>query len=314
MRRLADLAAAPFVFLAALLLALVRRAGLETLPACRRMLDAAGLLPVRRHYYEPYLDAALLPPEGERAVGGIAWDEPGQLALLDALVPFAPELAALAEGAPAAGDTPGFRFGNGMFEAGDAEFLYAWLRLRRPKRVFEVGSGYSTLVAARALQRNREEGAPAARHVCIEPYEAPWLARVGVELVRRPVERLGTAFFSELGRGDLLFIDSSHVIRPGGDVLFQVLELLPALAPGVTVHLHDIFSPLDYPRAWLAEKRLLWNEQYLVEAFLSGHREWRVAAALALLHRRHFERLRAVCPFVTSASRPGSLYLEKRAA
>ena len=90
-----------------------------------------------------------------------------------------------------------------------------------------IGSGYSTKVARLALERNRSEDGDAAVHTCIEPYEMPWLENLGVEVLRRKVEDCDLELFQALGQGDLLFIDSSHMIRPQGDVLQEYLAMIP---------------------------------------------------------------------------------------
>jgi hypothetical protein len=201
---------------------------------------------------------------------------------------------------------------NGSFESGDAEYLYQIIRLIRPRRLFEIGSGYSTLVAMRAIRRNREEDASYdCKHICIEPYEMPWLERTGVAVVRKRVEDLDVALFSELRSDDILFIDSSHVIRPQGDVLFEYLELLPTLADGVIVHIHDIFSPRNYPPLWIVEDVKFWNEQYVLEAFLSNNHDWRIIGALNYLRHNHYDRLKAVAPYLTPDREPGSFYIQK---
>lgn len=148
-------------------------------------------------------------------------------------------------------------------------------------------------------------------HLCIEPYEAPWLEQAGVRTLRMRVEDVDRSLFQTLGENDLLFIDSSHVIRPQGDVVVEYLEILPSLRTGVIVHIHDIFSPRDYPRDWLLERMYLWDEQYLLEAFLTGNRDWKVLAALNLLRHRQFEALQRVCPYLTPDREPGSFYMQK---
>jgi hypothetical protein len=124
-------------------------------------------------------------------------------------------------------------------------------------------------------------------HVRIEPYEQPWLGKLGVQVIRRRVEECGPELFKSLGKGDELFIDSSHVIRPQGDVVFEYLELLPILNSGVYVHIHDIFTPRDYPQQWVVEEIRLWNEQYLLEAFLSFNTQFRVVGALNFLAQHY---------------------------
>ncbi len=308
---MADALLAPLVFVAALLLKFVRRAGVQLMPLCKRALLKAGVFPIRDHYYEPLFDGRRLkrPLHEERTLPGLDWNLREQLALLGAFH-FNDEIADIAA---ARVPEPAFYFGNENFESGDAEFLYNLIRLKKPARIFEIGSGHSTRMAARAIRRNRDD-APgyACRHVCIEPYEAPWLEHLGVQVIRRPVEEIGSGVFSELESGDLLFIDSSHVIRPQGDVLFEYLELLPSLKPGVIVHIHDIFSPRDYPASWVIGKVLFWNEQYLLEAFLTCNRDWKIIAALNYLHHNHFSRLQEKCPYLTRDREPGSFYIERR--
>ena len=201
---------------------------------------------------------------------------------------------------------------NGLFESGDAEAWYQLLRHYKPRRVFEVGSGFSTLMAIQALARNRAEDPDyRCRHVCIEPYKMPWLEQTGVEIRRQRVEDVEGGFFSELEQGDVLFIDSSHIIRPNGDVLFEYLQLIPSLKPGVIVHIHDIFSPRNYPATWLRDEVRFWNEQYLLEGFLSHNRDWEILAALNYLHHEHYSDLAEVCPFLSPEREPGSFYIRR---
>lgn len=306
----ADVVLLPLVLPAALVLKAVRRIGLMRLRSCSWLLMRIGVLPIRRHYYEPFLDPRELRKslEQERSLPGIDWNVEAQLALI-AGMRFADELGYLAQ--PRTGVID-FRLKNGSFESGDAEFLYQFIRARKPRRIFEIGSGNSTLIARDALQKNRaEDPTYSCRHLCIEPFEMPWLESTGVTVLRKKVEEVDPALFAELEANDLLFIDSSHVIRPQGDVLTEYLEILPRLLPGVIVHIHDIFSPRDYPREWLEKRMLLWNEQYLLEACLSQNDTWQVLAALNFLHHRHFAELRRVCPYLTPEREPGSFYIQK---
>jgi hypothetical protein len=295
---------------AALLLLLFRRVGAWRLPITRDLLRTLGVFPIRNHYYEPLFDTRHLARDlsEDRALPGVDLDPEGQLKLLGQL-DYAQEIRALGWTGPPLGLE--FRFGNG-FESGDAEFLYAFLRHLKPRRVIEIGSGHSTRVARHALDRNRAETGHAARHVCIEPYEMPWLEQLGVEVVRRKVEECPPTYFQELEAGDLLFIDSSHVIRPQGDVLFEYLQLLPTLRSGTFVHVHDIFTPRDYLAEWVTDQVKLWNEQYLLEALLTDAPRYRVVAALDYLKRHHFDELRRVCPYLTKEREPGSFYLSIR--
>jgi hypothetical protein len=307
---LIDYLLVPFVLPAAILLKVVRRFGLARLRLTRAVLLNVGVLPLRSHYYEPFVRPAdLLHPLGAvRSLPGVDFDMVGQLGFLAKLT-FEGELGHL--GGRSVSVTE-YAFGNSSFESGDAEFLYQVIRLIKPSRILEIGSGHSTLMAREAVRKNRAESDTyACRHVCIEPYEMPWLEQSGVEVIRSKVENVDRSIFHELSRGDILFIDSSHVIRPQGDVLTEYLEILPLLQTGVIVHIHDIFSPRDYPREWVVDSLLLWNEQYLMEAFLSNNKEWKIIGALNMLKHDHFESLKRVCPYLTLDREPGSIYLEK---
>ena len=303
-----------FTIPAAVLLKLVRRIGLQNMPLCKEVLLRVGVFPVRNHYYEPQFDFRGMGPQlaRDRRLPGVDLNVAGQLRQLEELR-FADELRDVGHGPPTrAADDLEFRFGNVTFESGDAEYWYQLLRARKPRRLFEIGSGHSTLMARRAITRNqRDDPHYSCRHVCIEPYEMPWLERAGVEVIRQRVEFLDPAVFAELEAGDVLFIDSSHVIRPQGDVVFEYLELLPTLRPGVIVHAHDIFTPRDYPQEWVVDRVRLWNEQYLLEAFLTHNHDWQILAALNYLKHNHYEHLQAVAPHLLPEREPCSFYLQR---
>lgn len=307
-----DVLVAPFVYVAAWLLKNLRRAGVQRLPLCKRALLNVGVFPVRNHYYEPRFDYRDTATDSAslRGLPGIDWDVAGQLAMLERLT-FASELQELVQHPT---EAPEFSFDNDQFQAGDAEYWYQVIRAVKPKRIIEVGSGNSTLMAISAIGRNKQDDPGyACEHTCIEPYEMPWLEKTGVTVLRKKVETVELSFFSRLQEDDILFIDSSHIIRPEGDVLFEYLELLPLLNTGVIVHVHDIFSPRHYPEEWLRDRVWFWNEQYLLEAFLTHNESWKIIGALNYLHHNHYEKLRSVAPFLTPLRSPGSFYLQKTA-
>lgn len=310
-----DVALSPFTFVAAMWLSAVRRAGVYRMKLSRWLFNCVGVFPIRDHYYEPafnprHLRRSLLE---ERYLPGIDFDVDGQLAFLTRFT-FAQELSDL----PRWSSEPAtFYYENPNFPPGDSEFLYSVVRLLKPRRIVEVGSGFSTLMMLEAIAKNRlDEAAYRCELRCIEPYEMKWLEQVeGVELIRQRVEDVDAAVVRKLEANDVLFIDSSHVIRPQGDVLRLVLEFLPVLQPGVLVHVHDIFTPRDYPALWLVDQVRLWNEQYLLEAFLTCNSQFRVIGALNLLSRRYPERMQERFPvFREKAGQcdPGSLWLQRR--
>lgn len=309
-----DLVLTPFTLLAAAWLKGIRRGGVQRLPANRAVLRAVGVFPVRDHYYEPMFHPRHLhrPLDAPRALPGIRMDDDAQLELL-ARFRFKDELRAI----PMQPSGPAsFGYDNPNFRAGDAEYLYCMIRHFRPARVVEIGSGMSTLMARLAMEANhRDDPAYACAHVCVEPYEMAWLDGIrGLRVVRDRVESMPYTLFEELRANDILFIDSSHVIRPQGDVLAEYLDILPRLAPGVFVHVHDIFTPRDYPAVWVIEQVRLWNEQYLLEAFLSHNDAFRVVGALNHLRHAHTEALGKALPvFGADPGRyePGSFWMQR---
>lgn len=298
------------VLLSGLVMKAFRRIGASRLPWSKACLLRVGVFPIRDHYYEPLFNPRHLRHalEDERELPGIAWNEAGQLSLLEQLN-YAPEVRGLWD---QPGQPPHFYIRNGGFEAGDAEYWYGVVRHFKPSRIIEIGSGNSTLVARQAIARNLDEN-PAYRceHIYVEPYEMSWLESAGVKVLRQRVEDVDLVLFKTLGRDDILFIDSSHVIRPQGDVLTEFLQILPVLASGVLVHVHDIFSPRDYSSNAIIREVSFWNEQYLLEAFLTHNRDWEVIGALNFLQHRHHARLKEVCPYMTESREPGSFYLRR---
>lgn len=306
-----DLLMSPLIFLAAILLKLVRQVGIRYFPISRRLFDVVGVFPIVAHYYEPLFNRKLLNEQADkkRLLTGIDWNLTEQRALLEQFnkedelrsIPqqFSNELE--------------FHFNNALFEAGDAEFWYQLIRLKKPARIIEIGSGNSTKLAHAAILKNQEEDPDyKCRHICIEPYEMPWLEKLGIEVLRQKVETFDLSFFDILEENDVLFIDSSHMIRPHGDVLFEFLSILPRLKSGVIVHVHDIFSPSDYLKPWVVDYVRFWNEQYLLEAFLSCNDQWKIIGALNLLKHECFDLMQRKCPNLTEQHEPGSFYMQRR--
>jgi predicted O-methyltransferase YrrM len=312
--RVVDVLASPFTAVAGLWLKGLRILGFQYVPVSRRLLLSIGVLPIRDHYYEPMINGTHLRHalSIDRHLPAIDLNVAEQLALL-AKFRFGEELRKFPLHSAKRLE---FYYDNGSFEAGDAEYLYSLIRLAKPRRVIEIGSGYSTLMSRNAIRENEaEDPRYSCDHVCIEPYEQPWLEELGIRIIRRRVEECELDLFSSLDSGDILFIDSSHVIRPQGDVLFEYLELLPLLKPGVFVHIHDIFTPRDYPHEWVVDRIRLWNEQYLLEAFLAFNDRFRVIGALNFLRHHHPEALGEQFPIIKAAieqREPGSFWIVRQ--
>jgi Methyltransferase domain len=243
------------------------------------------------HYYSPV-------PSAEDVTRALGWasaadltdlpaidvDVAGQWKLLDEVVPVAREVG------------PGRRWpsDSGFFGVADATIYRGIVAQHRPARILELGVGHSTAVAldvAEALDL------PTVVHAvdpdlarleawAMEDIEAGHLVvRRGVAQDVRPEEVSG------LAADDILFIDSSHVGKAGSDVLHEIFRLLPATAPGVLVHVHDIFPGFEYPRRWMVEERRYWNEAYLLRAFLMFNSAFEIVLWQAMLSRDDRERM-----------------------
>src|ERR1044071_9524271 len=130
-------------------------------------------------------------------------------------------------------------------------------------------------------------------------------------LIEKNVQEINLEFFSQLESGDILFIDSSHTVKIGGDVNYLFLEILPRLKPGVIVHVHDIFLPFEYRRDWVMDEFRFWSEQYLLQAFLTFNSEFEVLLANRYLAYRYLEDLKAAFPNLTSWG-GGSFWMPRR--
>lgn len=281
-----------------------------------RLLERAGWHLTRNHFYSPIpdsraLDAGVFDEPGE--MPGITIDEAAMLVLLD-------DLSGLyrAEWEAWPGDERDPReywADNPWFAAVDAAIAWGLVRRGRPRQVVEVGSGMSTRLLAAALRRNAAEGAPPAEFIAVDPH-ADAVVRAGIpgvtRLVMLPVQQVALDTFTALGDGDVLFLDTSHVVRAGSDVKHEILEILPRLRPGVLVHFHDILLPYEYPRTWLTQHWRFWNEQYVLQAFLAHNRDFEVVWAAHLLHRRRPDRLEAAIPrYGREHSLPGSFWIRR---
>jgi Methyltransferase domain len=183
-----------------------------------------------------------------------------------------------------------YHYHNGYFESFDAEVAYCMVRHWKPRRIIEIGSGYSTRVMAQALHANLEQDQIRGELITVDPYPER-LPENGlgdfVTVVPEQVQHLDIGLFEMLRADDILFIDSSHVVSVGSDVVREYLQILPRLNPGVLVHVHDIFLPSDYPRSAVLENLWFWSEQYLLQAFLAFNRDFQVlwsASAMQLSH------------------------------
>jgi hypothetical protein len=311
---------APFTIVAALWFRYLRRElvtfGKNNSLISERIFRRIGVFPIIDHFYEPLFNPERLrfSLRSDRRLPGIAWNIEEQLHILKGF-DFNAEIIEISK-RPA--DQLTYSFNGGSFLSGDAEYLYSTVRRCKPRMVIEVGCGQSTKMMCHALQKNRDRdgdngGADACEHICIEPYANDWLEKLPVRVIRDLAERCDIGLFRRLQANDILFIDSSHIIRPQGDVLFEYLEVLPQLNPGVCVHVHDVFTPRDYLPEWLIDGKVFWNEQYLLEAFLSFNNSFKIIGALNYLMHHHYDDLKAACPLLTPEREPGSFWMQKTA-
>jgi predicted O-methyltransferase YrrM len=272
------------------------------------------------HFYSPIPDTRVLPSSvwtRARRLTGIDLRPEAQLALLNTLHQFAPEYNLFPRSKLRANPSNvTFFLENRAFESVDAELLYAMVRHFKPRNIIEIGSGYSTLVMVSALQANQREGIEGVLE-SYDPYPAQFLTGLRgdprLHLSRQPVQDVALDEFSKLKDGDLLFIDSSHVLKVGSDVQYEYLEVLPSLNPGVLVHVHDVFLPADYPKDSIVRQQRFWNEQYILQAFLTFNREFEVLLAANYLHTQHSDALAAVVgSYDRLTVHPGSFWMRRR--
>ena len=292
-RRVAEWLGLPFLYAALAVVRLYRPSYHQTSHHIYRAADRLGVYPVIDHYHDPQVRFVRRDRGGVRKLPGIDLRVDAQLALLRELR-YGVELSAISL-LSRGGIEP--YYGNPAFAAPDAQVYYSLLRRFRPHRVVEVGSGQSTRFAHRALEVNRSEGA-LAQLVAIEPYEAPELNLMDARIIRHRVEDLPPGELDSLEPGDVLFIDSSHVVQPGGDVAFLLLTLVPSLSAGVLLHVHDIFTPRDPPVEW-SRRRRFWAEQYVLEALLTHNERLEVLLLVDYLSDLYPAEFAAACPIPT---------------
>ena len=189
-----------------------------------------------------------------------------------------------------------YYFNNAEFGLVDGLVLYSMIRHFQPRTVIEIGSGNSTMMAARACLKNKQEQHD-SKLISIEPYPRTFIKNgfPGLDShVTSKVEEMDLAFFDRLRENDILFIDTSHVLRTGNDVCYLYLELLARLKKGVVIHIHDIFLPYEYPRQWVVQNRVFWTEQYLLQAFLCHNRFFEVLFANYCMTKKHGAEMQSV--------------------
>ena len=178
----------------------------------------------------------------------------------------------------------------------EADVLFGFVATRRPRRIIQIGCGVSTAVMLMAA----EKAGYKPEIVCIEPYPSTWLrdaeAKGLIRLLAEPAQVVDFDVIADLDEGDLLFIDSTHAVKPGSEVNYLIHEVLPRLRRGVWVHFHDIYFPYDYTRDALDGDMLFPQESTLLYAFLTGNARYRLEASLSMIHYAAPEGLKRLIP------------------
>jgi hypothetical protein len=293
---------------------------MNALHKCRigafRTMEKMGIHVVPNHFYEPVPDTRNIPEgfwERPSEMIGIDLNEAAQLSLLEEFrSKYKTEYEQLSnpKSAPL-----GFTLPNRSFSSVDAEILYCMIRYFRPNRIMEIGSGNSTLVSAEAILRNSRETGSVASLIAVEPYPNgilekgfPGLTR----LTKAPVQSVPLKEFESLLENDILFIDSSHVLKTASDVQYEYLEIVPRVKKGVIVHFHDIFLPFSYPKAWVVNELRFWNEQYVLQALLAFNKSFAVLWAGNYMNHKHPNALQqAFDSYSAQQTAPGSFWIKR---
>lgn len=276
------------------------------------------ILPVD-HFYSPYPDFQYIETHKEevfdkkKKVMDIELNEEVQINLLKRMSDL---YDSAPDGKQSGEENEKFRykFGNQSFGTGDAMTLHCMLRILKPKKVIEVGSGYSS---AMLLDTNQYYLDGRVQCSFIEPY--PQLLKSlckktdNICLRENKLQEIELEFFEQLESGDILFIDSTHVSAAGSDVNYVLFEILPRLQKGVYIHFHDIFYPFEYPEKWILKEGKQWTELYLLRAFLQNNKEYSIQFFHNFMEEKYRNLMLEKWRF-EEAPYGGSLWLRKNEA
>jgi Methyltransferase domain len=276
------------------------------------------------HFYSPFPDLDEVERRASRLWDidqdptGIDLREQAQLALFDTLADILEDNLPF-PAVPAKGDRgkgTRYYFENPAYSWSDGMVLHALLRLLRPRHIVEVGSGYSSAMTLDTTERWLDDGPQGPVELTfVEPYTELLrsLLRPGdehrVRIHETAVQDVPLEVFEALGDGDVLFVDSTHVVKAGSDVNHLMFEVFPRLAPGVWIHMHDIFFPFEYPRDWVLEGRA-WHEVYLLRALLTGNDAFEIRWFQSFMWARHRQLLEGRLPAMAKKA-GGNIWLQK---
>ncbi|NYB26254.1 MAG: class I SAM-dependent methyltransferase [Methanobacteriaceae archaeon] len=244
------------------------------------------------HFYSPINDIDFLKSKEDEIwkpelIEGIELREKEQLNLFKLIVKYYPEF-------PFESKQPNLRYypGNNMYGIGSAILLYSMIRVLKPNKIIEVGSGFSS---ALMMDVNDLFFEKEIELTFIEPYPERLYSLMSEEdktrneVIDKIVQDVNLEKYKELEPNDILFIDSSHVVKTGSDVQHIIFKILPVLKSGVYIHFHDIFYPFEYPKNWVINRKWSWNEDYFLRAFLMYNNQFQIALSTKYLYEYHDE-------------------------
>jgi predicted O-methyltransferase YrrM len=303
--------------LASMLLTIDKRARILLDPRYFELWERNGFHITPNHFSSPIPDVGSLNGdvwERRSQLPGVDMNEPGQLALLSV---FASEYRDEYESLPREKTAIPHQYyvHNVWFDSVDGEILYCMIRHFKPRMIFEIGSGNTTYLSAQAILKNEQDEGLQCELIACEPYPNDVL-KAGfpglTKLLSTEVQNVPLKEFERLQENDILFIDSSHYLKIGGDVYYEFLEILPRLNKGVIVHIHDIFFPAEYPREWVVEDHLFCTEQYLLQAFLVFNQSFEVLWGGSYMHLNHADKLeKSFGSYTREGKSPRSFWIRK---
>lgn len=244
---------------------------------------------------------------GKKELSGIDLNEEHQLELLQLFRAYYQELPFKEEMQP----TFRYMLKNEYFDYADGIYLHCMIRHFKPKRIVEVGSGYSSAVT---MDTNDLFFDRKIELTFIEPYPDRLKSLLKendkIRLFAENVQDVDPAVFEELEENDILFIDTSHVVKTGSEVNYLLFNILPNLKKGVIIHIHDIFFPFEYPKEWVIEQKRGWNEAYVLRAFLMYNNVFKIQLFTSFVERFHRAWLMEHMP-LTLKTESTSLWLRK---
>jgi predicted O-methyltransferase YrrM len=240
-------------------------------------------------------------------IAGVDLQATKQLELLEKLATFYDDMPFLATKQ----ENLRYYFENNFYSYTDGTTLFAMIRHLRPKRIIEIGSGFSSAVM---LDTNEQFFDNKIALTFVEPYPQRLYSllteadKQRTTIIEKGIQSVPLDTFAALEANDILFVDSTHVSKTGSDVNYILFEILPVLKPGVMIHFHDVFYPFEYPKAWVFAGHN-WNEDYILKAFLMYNTTFEITLFSEYIHRYHPNGF-AKMP-LTAKNFGGNLWIEK---